>query len=140
MKVRITSFSVHQTSKIVALLSGILGLLAIPLGIRFYLEYPEENLGGAIVYWLAPLWNMVLGYIFTALVCWLYNLLAGKVGGIEFETDELRAPKTLAKRTGLTATKIKTTDPGEIICSNCQRRQWFARKECELCGARFETE
>lgn len=140
MKMRITRFSIHQTSRIVALLSGLLGLLAIPVGIKFYLDYPETNLGEAILIWLTPLWNAGLGYISTALACWLYNLLADKVGGVEFEIDELRSPKPIIKRTNLTATKIKTVDPGEIVCSNCQRKQWFGHTECELCGASFEKD
>jgi hypothetical protein len=138
MKFRIARVSVHQTSKTIALLSGILGLLAIPVGIQFYLQYPEENLGGAILYWLAPLWGIAFGYLSTALVCWLYNLLANKVGGIEYEVTELLSSKVQMRRTSITATKIKTADPSEIICSNCHTKQWFGRVECEMCGARFE--
>jgi hypothetical protein len=138
MKVRINRFSIHQTSKVIALLSVIFGLLAIPIGIGIYLDYPERNLGLAILFWLMPLWNGALGYFATALACWLYNALADKVGGIELEADKLRPSRTPMTRIALTATRITTVDPKETICSNCRTKQWSGHSECELCGARFE--
>ena len=42
-----------------------------------------------IVFLFMPLIMGVMGFIFFALSCWVYNMLAKVVGGVEFELDEV---------------------------------------------------
>lgn len=41
---------------------------------------------GAIV--ILPLFYGVLGFVMTAFTAWLYNIMAGMVGGIQIEVDQ----------------------------------------------------
>lgn len=38
-----------------------------------------------VIFLLMPVLMVVFGYLFVALSCWIYNKVAGKIGGIEFE-------------------------------------------------------
>ena len=81
---QITRFSVHQTSKVVALAYFCLTLIFIP----FFVFVAFQDSGP--MKWLfvaAPLAYGVMGYLFTAFACVIYNILAKRVGGIEFETS-----------------------------------------------------
>ena len=83
MPQQIAHFSVHQTAKVLAILYTVLGLLVVPLLWLGSLADPE----GAMPIWLAlifPLIYGLFGYIFTALGCALYNVIAARVSGIEF--------------------------------------------------------
>lgn len=44
------------------------------------------GVGAAII--VVPIFYSVLGFILVALSCWIYNLVAGWVGGIEVEVEE----------------------------------------------------
>jgi L-cystine uptake protein TcyP (sodium:dicarboxylate symporter family) len=82
---QITRFSVHQTAKIVALAYFCMTLLFVP----FFVLMAFQNVGPLKWFALAaPIFYTVMGYVFTALSCVLYNFLAKRVGGIEFEVSE----------------------------------------------------
>jgi hypothetical protein len=36
---------------------------------------------------LAPVFYRVAGFVFTAIICWLYNAIARRIGGIQFEVS-----------------------------------------------------
>jgi hypothetical protein len=42
---------------------------------------------GLFVIALAPAFYGVAGFIFTAIICWLYNAIARRIGDIEFEVS-----------------------------------------------------
>ncbi len=91
---QIRSFGVLQTSKLVGCLYLALGaaivVIAIPVVLVVTTLAPATQDSRKI--WLAllpillmiPLYGLV-GFVFTAIVCWLYNLVARKIGGIEVE-------------------------------------------------------
>ena len=93
MRTQITHVSVHQTSKIVALMYFFFMLLFIPVGIAFLAFVPsgpqqsQQRLMG-FFFLFAPVLYAVIGYLGFALASLLYNALAKRVGGVEFDTAE----------------------------------------------------
>lgn len=82
---QITRFSVHQTSKVVALAYFCFTLIFIP----FFLFFAFQDAGPMKWFFVgAPLAYGVLGYLFTAFACVVYNILAKWVGGIEFTVSD----------------------------------------------------
>ena len=51
-------------------------------------EAKGSVLGMGIMYILCPLLYLVIGYISMRIMCWLYNLVASKSGGIRFNFTE----------------------------------------------------
>jgi hypothetical protein len=93
MRTQIVHVSVHQTSKVVALMYFLFMLLFIPVGI-FILAFapsdpqqPQQRFMG-FFFLFAPILYAVLGYLGFALASLLYNALAKRVGGIEYDTAE----------------------------------------------------
>jgi hypothetical protein len=83
----IKSFEIFQTAKVIAVLYLILGFVegiifafAVSLG---HHTYPS----GGILFFLfgVPIIFGVLGFIMMVILCWLYNLIAARIGGIAFE-------------------------------------------------------
>jgi ABC-type Na+ efflux pump permease subunit len=100
MKTQITHISIHQTSKVVALMYFFFMLLFVPVGIAFLAfvpadpQQPQQRLMG-IFFLFAPVLYAVVGYLGFALASLLYNALAKRVGGIEFDTaEQLRVEAT----------------------------------------------
>jgi hypothetical protein len=79
--------SVHQTSKVVAILYAFLGLLYIPFGLLINAVSPPEERIPTVIWLLAPLLFAGLGYVVSAIMCALYNLVAGWVGGVEVSLE-----------------------------------------------------
>ena len=90
MRQQISRLSIHQTAKVLAILYGMMGLLFIPIFLVVSMAAPGDagmlgmgmGLGAALVF---PIMYAVFGYVFVAIGCLLYNLVAGWVGGIEVE-------------------------------------------------------
>lgn len=85
MKKRISHISVHQTSKVITLLYVVIGLFFIPPGVLIILG-GQTAIG--IVYVLMPFIYAILGYPLVAVTCWIYNMIAKGVGGIEFTLED----------------------------------------------------
>jgi len=84
---RITRVSVHQTSKVMSLLYLYLGVLLFPLGLAICMLAPEiRDTGVALL--VAPIIYPVVGYASTAVCAALYNFVAARAGGVEFESVE----------------------------------------------------
>lgn len=84
---RLSRISVGQTAKVAGLLYGLMGIILLPLFlIPAFLGADEAGFPAAFALVLPILYG-VFGYIFTAIGCVLYNWVAGKVGGIEFNLD-----------------------------------------------------
>ena len=93
MRTQITHVSVHQTSKVVALMYFFFMLLFIPVGIAILAfvpsdpQQPQQRFMGYF-FLFAPVLYAVIGYLGFALASVLYNALAKRVGGIEFDAAE----------------------------------------------------
>jgi hypothetical protein len=83
---QIRSFNVLQTAKVMGALYFVLGV-AVSLFIagRISIARRAPGHGGLLIAVLAPFIYGVLGFVFSAIVCWLYNVIAGLLGGIEVE-------------------------------------------------------
>ena len=89
MKKQISRISVAQTSKVVAILYVAFSLLYSVIGIPMILFGGSEIKVMGTMYLFMPILAGIFGFIFVALGCWVYNLVAGKFGGVEFEVADL---------------------------------------------------
>jgi hypothetical protein len=85
MRRQITHVSIHQTSKVFALLYFCASLLVVPIAIGAMAFSPKARGMGLLVIFLPILYGAV-GYVGSALFAALYNVLAKRVGGVEFES------------------------------------------------------
>ena len=97
MKTQVTKISILQTSKVMALVSPVFGLVHCGIGVICTIiavvlianERVEEGVGllipGVILLFM-PVLLFFMTFIFTAMGSLLYNWVASKAGGIEFET------------------------------------------------------
>lgn len=82
---QIHKFSVFQSSKILAFMLFIVtAIVAIPMGI-FLMVTGEE--GGGLLF-IVPFLYLGGFFIFYAVFFWFYNLVAARVGGIEFTVKD----------------------------------------------------
>jgi RsiW-degrading membrane proteinase PrsW (M82 family) len=78
---RLTRFGIHSTALIVAIIYFILALVVIPFVYFASLNTPSGSIPG-IAMLIGPVVYGIFGYVFTAIGCWLYNLVASWIGGI----------------------------------------------------------
>jgi hypothetical protein len=89
MSQQIRRFGVGQTAKVVGVLYTLIGLLIVPIFAMAAILAPNGEQGFPL--WLIacfPIFYGVLGLIFAAIGCLVYNMVAGWVGGIEIEVEE----------------------------------------------------
>ena len=85
MRRQITRVSIHQTSKVFALMYFCFSLLVVPIGLAMVSRYPQgRGMGMFLIF--APVIYGVVGYLGSALFGVIYNFLAARVGGVEFES------------------------------------------------------
>ena len=82
---RIDRFSVGQSAKVVGVLYALMGLVFVPFFLLASLFSPRQAGFGVGFALVVPILYGVAGFVFTAIGCALYNLVAGWVGGIEVE-------------------------------------------------------
>jgi hypothetical protein len=84
---QIRRFGIGQTAKVVAVLYALMGLVFVPVILVAAMFTPKETGFGTGFALVLPIFYGIAGFIFTAIGCALYNLVAGWVGGIEVELD-----------------------------------------------------
>lgn len=90
MKTRIQSLSIHQNAKVFAILIGLSSLVfVLPFMLFFSLSAPEGVAPSLFMMLVLPLFYLVFGYLMTAVGCWLYNWIAKRTGGLEFEAHSV---------------------------------------------------
>lgn len=87
MAQRITRFSVAQTAKMLGVLYALGGVLLVPIFFLAALAAPKPGNPGALFALVLPVLYGVCGFIFTAIGCLLYNVVASWIGGIEVELE-----------------------------------------------------
>jgi len=87
MRRRVTRIAVGQAAKVCALLYAILGLIVAPFFVFVAMTSPVETGFGPGFALALPIVYGVFGYIMTALMCAMYNIVARQVGGIEVEVS-----------------------------------------------------
>jgi hypothetical protein len=85
---QIKSFAVLQTAKVMGVLYLLFGLLFMaPFFLIVSVSRGHRHGGSLLMVLIAPVFYAVGAFIFTALICWLYNVVAKRIGGIEFEVS-----------------------------------------------------
>ena len=87
MPQRIRRFGVGQTAKVIGVLYTLVGLIAVPIVLVSTMFAPKEAPFGTGFAFALPILYGICGFIFTAIGCAVYNLVAGWVGGVEVELD-----------------------------------------------------
>jgi hypothetical protein len=95
MKSRIARISVHQTSKTLAFIYGLLALLITPFMVIFSLSEPVDESVPAVVWLFFPLIYAALAYPGFAILFLIYNFVAKRAGGIEMEMAPVESPTTI---------------------------------------------
>lgn len=98
MRVQIKNFSTHQTAKVFAILMAVTSLLfIIPFSIIPMLAPTQTGPDGnavnfgsfSLMFLLMPLFQGLFGYVIMRFGMWLYNKISPRIGGIEFELEEV---------------------------------------------------
>lgn len=86
MNKQVKRFYIFQTSKVIAVMYLIASaIFLIPVGI--YAMY-NQDVSTGLLFWVLILIYGLLAFIGTAISCWLYNIVASKMGGIAVEVEE----------------------------------------------------
>jgi hypothetical protein len=91
-KRRVKKIGVLQTSIVSAIIFFILSLIMVVpmmlvMGIAgVFSDNMGFAFGGAFMIFM-PIMYAVIGFLFTALWCWMYNVVAKWIGGIEIEVE-----------------------------------------------------
>jgi hypothetical protein len=81
LQYRLRRFGIHATALIASIIYFVLAVVFSPI---FYLasrNAPNGPLPG-ILFIIGPVCYAIFGYVFVAIGCWLYNLVAGWTGGM----------------------------------------------------------
>jgi hypothetical protein len=85
---QIRRFGIGQTAKVVAALYALMGLVFVPIFLIMATFSPRETGFGAGFALAMPIIYGVMGFIFTAIGCAIYNFVAGFVGGVEVDIED----------------------------------------------------
>jgi hypothetical protein len=85
---QIKSFGVLQTAKVMGALYFFLGVFVVVLVFLAASTRSAHFHRSLLMMVLAPVFYGIAGFIFTAAICWLYNAIARRIGGIEFEASD----------------------------------------------------
>jgi formate-dependent nitrite reductase membrane component NrfD len=91
MRKRITRVSPFQIGKVFAVLYA---LISIPFVLIAAVAGSMGAAEAGMPMWLLviiPIVYLVFGFIFTAIAAWLYNVVAGWTGGVEYTTEDMGA-------------------------------------------------
>jgi hypothetical protein len=88
---------VMQAAKLMAVLHQIVtAVIAVPIGVIGMavggLRDPAYGLLFGVMAFAMPLIYAAAGFAFTAAACWVYNVLAARLGGLTIELDLARPP------------------------------------------------
>ncbi len=81
-----------QAAKVFGIIYFILGILFLPFFILPMLLGGGQQPFGLVFVLLMPILYAVMGFIGTAFLCWLYNAVASRVGGVQIELMSERHP------------------------------------------------
>jgi hypothetical protein len=86
---RISSVPILQASKVMGTVHFIMGAVASCFGVLAVIILSTDRIVSALAALIAfPLLAGALGFLGTALACWLYNQIASWFGGIDIEIEE----------------------------------------------------
>jgi len=88
MKKQIVQVSILQSSKVMAALYFV---ISIPFALLMAISTSFTGQSGVnwILVILMPIFYLIFGFLFSLLGAWIYNLVAARIGGFEFQTVEV---------------------------------------------------
>lgn len=91
MKKQIKRLSPHQNGKVIGILLAACSFVFVlfTVTLNSFTVFGIANGKGLIVLLAAPVVYFIMGYLFTALFCFIYNFTFQYIGGIEFEVKNL---------------------------------------------------
>lgn len=97
---RVRRFGVIRTANVAALLYVVMvAIIFVPMTVIVALVAPRSGMVGnagavAVLLFglLAALFYGLIGWVFTAIACLLYNFVAGLIGGIEIQIEAVQPP------------------------------------------------
>jgi uncharacterized membrane protein len=92
---RVKRFGIYQTSKVASIITFFVTLIfMVPFALMTSCirnvtgeGMPGFPFGGGVFFIIMPFIYAIVGFIMTALSCWIYNLVAARTGGIELEFE-----------------------------------------------------
>lgn len=94
MKKEIVSIDSKQTAKIVAIVGALFSFVFIIIGIVMLIAgiSAADNVlkYTGMLYILMPFWYLILVYMFSRLLYWIYNKVAARFGGVVIELEDMR--------------------------------------------------
>lgn len=81
MQYRLTRFGIQSTAIIVGLIYFVLAIVCVPIFYLIARNAPNGGLPGTVLV-IGPVVYGIIGYVFTAIGCLLYNLIASWTGGM----------------------------------------------------------
>jgi hypothetical protein len=89
MKKQMTRISILQSSKIMSALYALMGFIYTLIGIPMVIFGSGGVRVIGTVYLFGPVFMGVIGFIFFVIFAAIYNVLAGSLGGFEFELKDV---------------------------------------------------
>lgn len=89
MKKQITNISPVQTAKVFAVLYFVMSIPVVALMAITAAASPAQARPPLGFIFALPFIYLIFGFIFTVLGAWVYNKVAGWIGGIEYTSHEL---------------------------------------------------
>jgi len=88
MKKQIVNVSILQNAKVMAALYFV---ISIPMALIMMIPMMAQEGGGfsLMMLVLMPVLYTLIGFVFSLVGAWVYNLIAARVGGFEFTTAEV---------------------------------------------------
>lgn len=97
MEYQINRIDPLQAGKIVAALYFVVGLAVTPISlIGMFGNSPNESGPGVAVIMLIillPFIYALLGFIFIPIICWVYNQISSRIGGLKITLTDMPATK-----------------------------------------------
>jgi archaellum biogenesis protein FlaJ (TadC family) len=90
MQKQITHIAPFQTAKVVAIYSLVATIPLIVLAALASMIVPGGQKVSPVLFVFAPLFYAIVGFIFTIIGAYVYNIVARFTGGIEFTVTEVR--------------------------------------------------
>jgi hypothetical protein len=92
MKKQIIRISLLQSAKVAAALYFVLTLPFVAIFAVMMSFAPSGSfgmIGGLAMVVIAPVMYAIFGFLFSLLGGWIYNVVAGQIGGFEYTTTEV---------------------------------------------------
>jgi hypothetical protein len=87
--IQLKSFNVLQTAKVLGAVYFAVGSAFLPfILLRILTAHKGPTLANLAIALVSPFIYGAAGFVFSAVFCWLYNIIASHVGGIEFDFAE----------------------------------------------------